>query len=196
MVLIAAYDYLGLAYNKLAKASTSRDLTRKHLFASVSALDKCISMVDRYDDRALELWKGYALFNRARSFQELVEVAPPDDREELRQRWREEAMAAIQIRRKWKDQSLEFPATIQTGLRTEFFHAVAVRIECADRDGLGRINEGDGPFCINDEWVAEKGKEYKQWWDNPQGLRVRLAANVAENWKKIEALSGGAKSTG
>ena len=142
-------------------------------------------MAAKYDDKVLEIWTGYAWFNKARSAHDLMSRINGSEKDHLKEIWKEEIMKSILIRQQWRERSSEFPRMIRDGLTTEYFHAVAERILRAEKDKDGRVHE-DGESLINDAWVEEKRKEFHVWWDNPAGLRVRLAMNVRDNWRKID----------
>lgn len=186
VVLIGGYDYLGLALNKLSQAPWLKDKARNYLEKSIKSFDECIQLAKKYDDGRYMLWCGYAIFNRARSLNDLMNC-DVQNQKNLKEKWKEEMMHAIDIRKNWVDKSQSFPNIIQDGLTTEYFHAVAERIIRANKDGKKHINE-DGPFSITDDWVKKKKAEFNDWWDNPRGLRVRLSTNVKSNWVKISEL--------
>jgi hypothetical protein len=110
-----------------------------------------------------------------------------EERCNLRKVWRARIMEAIYIRSGWRTASLDLPPIIQDGLTTEYFHAVAIRILLAERDESGAVSE-TGQLSIDSIWIAERRREFRDWWDNPRGLRVRLATNVKDSWSQIDAI--------
>jgi predicted nucleotide-binding protein len=183
-VLIAAYDYLGLAKHKAANVLHLKKYSRTLLSESLTAYKKCLDLADKFDDMRIKLWTGYALFNKARATKDLIKYVGKADKKRIREEWKEDFMEAIQIRCIWKSMSSEFPSVIQNGLITEYYHAISVRILMGERNIIGRITE-DGSFSIDDKWIEEKYREYQEWCDGDRGNRVRLATNVRDNWKKI-----------
>ncbi len=151
---------------------------------SIDCFNKCIELSNRYDDPNLKLWTGYALFNKARSINELIKKVSGDEKEQFKNDWKIEMQKAISVRKKWKKFSVDFPDIIKDGLTTEYFHAVAERLLRAERDNTGKIIE-KGRASITDGWEIDEKRAFNEWWDNPRGLRVRLAFNVKENWNKI-----------
>lgn len=184
IVLIVAYDYLGLAYNKLSRVDSLSDDSEKNLINAVESFGKCIELSDLYDNSDLSLWTGYATFNKARSINELIGKVTEDKRDQYREDWKVEMQKTMSIRKKWKKTANKYPDVIKDGLITEYFHAVAERLLRAERNDRGEIDE-KGRASIDGRWEAEEKRLFDEWWDNPRGLRVRLAFNVKENWKKI-----------
>lgn len=184
IVLIIAYDYLGLVYNKLSMVEYLSDFAKDNLLKSINSFDMCIDFAKKYDDDTLKLWIGYALFNRARSIYEIMSKSENDEQKKYFSEWKKNMNEVISIRKKWKDSHVKFPDVIKDGLNTEYFHSIVERLLKADRDENGVIIE-IGEASIDKYWELDVKNEFNQWWDNPMGIRVRLAFNVKNNWDKL-----------
>ena len=208
VVLINGYDYLGLAYNKLARKAREDEIINQsisYLENSIDYLNKCIKLAKKYEKDDYRIWEGYAYFNRARSYHDLItilkdpknidivkqiknnndEIKYSDERIDCYvNKFKKDFEETRTIREDWKNRDYGFPSVIKNGLITEYYHAVAERILRAQRDKQGNIDE-KGDYAITSSWIIDKIEEYREWWDKPGDFRVKLAVDVKQNWDKI-----------
>jgi hypothetical protein len=177
IVRIVLYDYLALALDKCARRSVEvgniPDSRAKWLEA-VAALDNVIGLSNEYEDEQLPLWRGYAAYNKARVLRQLAEHDASSGAE-----WMGAFQEAIRFRHKWTQTSVYLPNMVKEGLFAEYLHAKATRIEMRQENELGED-------AINDEFIVEARKQFKDWLAGPDQNRVRLARNVIETWEKID----------
>ncbi len=157
---IVAYDYLGLAYDKVARDSGVRENQRKDAVTkSLRAFQACLDFAERYDDHDLHLWKGYALFNLART-----------NHLKGNKKWRKLMKEAVAVRSSWQRAGHTIPEDVEEGLIAEYFHAVASQAELDDELTTDQIKLLFGQY---EDWRVSARK------------RVRLTINVANTWQRI-----------
>lgn len=186
---IVAYDYLGLASHKIGTYNNLDEFERvKYLERSCMAFEKTVSLADRFDDPILPLWRGYASFNLARTFDDLNKI---HKKEELEDKWKRIFAESIYTRKKWTNLDKIsssyrlFPIEIKEGLVTEYHHAKAERIKRA-RSEEGKLIEKSRHFNVDKDYIKETYREYQNWLTDPIQIRVRLAKNVHESWGIIK----------
>jgi hypothetical protein len=178
IVRIVLYDYLGLALDKCARRSLQ---SKNNLEAirewqqSVAALEIVLDLANEFEDEQLPLWRGYASYNKARVLRQLTECEPT-----LETQWMNAFQEAIRFRQKWTQTPTFLPNMVKLGLYTEYLHAKATRIEV-------RLDNEIGDFAVSDEFIADAKEEFEEWLAGPDQNRVRLARNVIDTWKKINA---------
>ena len=117
LMLLVYYDYLGLAYLKLA----NNDPQSEYLQNALKALQKSFTFIDRVD-ASMQVWSGFLYFNLARSY-EIV-----GDLKNAEKLYRD----AIKIRERWlKITSLS--VKIKNALSSEYFIARIMYLEMQDR---------------------------------------------------------------
>jgi hypothetical protein len=177
IIRIVLYDYLALALDKCARRSVEvgniPDSRAKWLEA-VAALDKVIGLSNEYEDEHLPLWRGYAAYNKARVLRQLADHDASCGAE-----WMGAFQEAIRFRHTWTQTPVDLPNTVKVGLFAEYLHAKATRIQMRQENELGED-------AIDDEFIVEARKQFKDWLAGPDQNRVRLARNVIETWKKID----------
>ena len=117
LMLLVYYDYLGLAYLKLA----NNDPQSEYLQNALKAFQKSLTLIDRVD-ASMQVWSGFLYFNLARSY-EIV-----GDLKNAEKLYRD----AIKIRERWlKITSLS--VKIKNALSSEYFIARIMYLEMQDR---------------------------------------------------------------
>lgn len=185
IVLMVGYDFLGLACNKLAQIKefeTKRQIG--YLLESEKALKLTIELAENHDDKILPLWKGFSLFNLARTIDEIVKREGGDNSTE----WRKIFHRAIETRDFWRRCHYSLPIEVREGLETEYQHAIADRILRINFDSSGESTE-EMPYRYSKDDILRHKENYEQWWSNPNQIRVRLASNVHASWRKLFELN-------
>lgn len=183
IVKIVGLDYLGLAYQKLGRdVAYGRDRRITFYEQSEMAFEESELLAKEYDDRCLQLWVGYVLYNRARTINERQELQEEVQSHE----WRRLFDLAISTRKSWRNCPYTLPLIVREGLESEYHHAVAERVWRGDLDELGTPIE-DPPYNLTREKILLYHEEYRNWWTDPLHIRVRLAATVHKTWNQISS---------
>lgn len=183
IIKIVAYDYLGLACQKVGIREKSDQTERlEYLDRSKEALKIALELAKVHDDPVLPLWQGYASFNLAKTLHEIDQLIPTKQSDND---WRKMFHDAITIRENWKIHTKGFPIDIKEGLITECLHAKAERILRVRVDNNNSIAE-NFPNATDEEYIEKAEKEYHEWQTDPDHIRVRLATNLNESWGKIK----------
>lgn len=184
VVLMVGFDYLGLAYNKLGREKSFDVADRiTHLENSIAALKTVAKFAENHDDKQLPLWKGFSLFNLARSIHDKSVL----EKDTHSYEWRETFFTAIETRDVWRRCHYVLPIEVREGIETEYQHAIADRILRIEFDENGNSKE-KMPYRFTKDDVVRYKELYEEWWKNPKQIRVRLASNVHASWDSINKL--------
>lgn len=176
IVGIVLNDYLGLALDKRARQLIEQKNSQEAVVAwteAVAALDRVIDLADEFEAEDLPLWRGYALYNKARVLRQIS-----DHDAVLGDGWMLVFQKALRCRYKWTQTPVFLPNMVKMGLFAEYLHATVTRI-------LVRRPDEAGEYAITDEFVMQAKSEFDAWLAGPDQNRVRLARNVIDAWMKV-----------
>jgi len=181
VILMVAYDYLGLSYNKLGRDEEFPIEKRlEFIINSEKFLKKTIEVATVYDDPKLPLWKGFAQFNLARTIHEKHKLEKSGDSVE----WRRIFHEAIETRELWRTYHEILPNEVREGIDTEYHHAIAERLIRVALDNKGKSTETK-PYKFRLDDIIKFSEKYEKWLKDPRQNRIRLATDVQNNWNII-----------